>query len=714
MGSIVWQNRAFAAVATGLGALLFLYRFGFTPLDVTDINWLMEGGDPATHYLGWLFYRNEPYSFPLGDISKLLAPIGTNIGLTDSNPLLAIPLKLVSAWLPRDFQYVGWWLFSCYCLQGCFAYYLTSTITDRGGLRLLGVALFLLSPPLLWRTGHATLCAHWLILACHTFYFMDRGEWSHRKRVFIWSFLVAVSSLIHPYMMVIVIVFAIGASFCWYVLSGNAQYIRFIGTSGWYPVLAFGILWGIGYFSHGTLRDLGGEFGHYSMNLNAFWNSLGRSFFLPALPLRGGQYEGFNYLGLGILVLVAGCVPILVRRLPGLEVPKHVWTLLVIVTIFFLFAVSNKVAYGGEILLEVKLPDILRKFLAPFQSSGRYGWVVFYGILCLLMWYVAGVKRQSVSLMILAGCLVIQGVDLHEGLVRRFAHAEPKGESLLKADFWNEAAARVEKITVVPAYRRTIRSYDDYRFFCLLAGRNRLAVNLGYVARVPWKTFQQHKEQLIRDVSLCDFDRNTMYVFQDRYWCVAAQLIRMGFSCHRVDGYGACVSSERSPDQRENPLCDSCIRRVELIDFLRLYKENTILMAVRDDAVQGFPDDVRQYLVANGSAIGSLGYRDSYAGILAKGRRCFERMSKTDAVEVKFPRGGHLCHGKLSKAIEIFSAGLTTGNRASIKVGGTEYSLNGRGINLVVLDQRTNPVAMGHFDTHAMGQGLEILAPDLE
>ena len=55
-------------VSIGIGCLIFLYRFGFDILDPMNINWLMQHDDLAQHYLGWLFFRNEPWGFPLGKI----------------------------------------------------------------------------------------------------------------------------------------------------------------------------------------------------------------------------------------------------------------------------------------------------------------------------------------------------------------------------------------------------------------------------------------------------------------------------------------------------------------------------------------------------------------------------------------------------------------------------------------------------------------------
>src|SRR6476620_9962596 len=49
--------------------------------------------------------------------------------------------------------------------------------------------------------------------------------------------------------------------------------------------------------------DGGVSFGKYSFNLLGFFNPMGYSVLFPDMPVFPDQYEGFAYLGLGIMVL---------------------------------------------------------------------------------------------------------------------------------------------------------------------------------------------------------------------------------------------------------------------------------------------------------------------------------------------------------------------------------------------------------------------------
>ena len=89
----------------------FQICYGFGIINPSNINWLMSAyHDWGQHYLGWAYFQHEPWHFPLGHIDNFNYPAGTNVGYTDSIPLLAIIFKTFSFLLPDTFQYFGLWL----------------------------------------------------------------------------------------------------------------------------------------------------------------------------------------------------------------------------------------------------------------------------------------------------------------------------------------------------------------------------------------------------------------------------------------------------------------------------------------------------------------------------------------------------------------------------------------------------------------------------
>jgi hypothetical protein len=176
-----------------LGGFVFLVIYGPEILNPAFIGWTMEG-DAAQHFLGWHFFRSEPWMFPVGLIEGYQFPQGTSLVYTDSIPLVAIPLKLITGLLPAVFQYHGMWLFSAYLLQGYFSALLLRYITKNPMFVLLGTCFFLLSPLLVQRAWiHESLTAHWIILGAIYLYFQP-DEMRIRIR---WLILLVAASLVH-------------------------------------------------------------------------------------------------------------------------------------------------------------------------------------------------------------------------------------------------------------------------------------------------------------------------------------------------------------------------------------------------------------------------------------------------------------------------------------------------------------------------------------
>jgi hypothetical protein len=110
------------------GGLFFYWIAGPRVIDPTQFEWLMKL-DWRINFLGWHFFRNDPWRIPPGAIEGYLAGEGTTIGFTDSVPLAALLLKPFAGWLPMPFQYFGLWLLICFVLQGLLGALITRLYT---------------------------------------------------------------------------------------------------------------------------------------------------------------------------------------------------------------------------------------------------------------------------------------------------------------------------------------------------------------------------------------------------------------------------------------------------------------------------------------------------------------------------------------------------------------------------------------------------------
>ncbi|MBA3269230.1 MAG: hypothetical protein H0T71_01875 [Acidobacteria bacterium] len=186
-----------------VGAAFFLAISGVRVVNPTQINWVMQL-DWRIHFLGWHFFRREPWMWPPGRMSGYFhAPDGTAIGFTDSIPLAAFSLKPFASLLPDPFQYLGLWLLLCFVLQGGFGVLLARVWTTSRVLQLLAAFLFVLMPTLLIRVGHPSLCAHWLLLWALWLYL--RSEPRRVQPIAQYAAVGLVAGLVHPYLAVMVL-----------------------------------------------------------------------------------------------------------------------------------------------------------------------------------------------------------------------------------------------------------------------------------------------------------------------------------------------------------------------------------------------------------------------------------------------------------------------------------------------------------------------------
>lgn len=133
---------------------------------------------------------------------------------------------------------------------------------------------------------------------------------------------------------------------------------------------------------------------------------------------------------------------------------------------------------------------------------------------------------------------------------------------------------------------------------------------------------------------------------------------------------------------------------ITLKEYLpRLVNENYIsFISVKDEASLAFNDSMVDAMKNIGLTEELMGkYRYSYGAVIDSGQIVYEHLdNKLIDVSGEFLEGNY----------SLKSAGLNCGNLSSIRINGQEYSLNMRGINIVVYDKMTKQVIDSvNFDT---------------
>jgi Family of unknown function (DUF6311)/Interleukin-like EMT inducer len=691
--------------AATIGFGFFLYSFGYKLLATSNIGWLLGRADPATYYLGWQFYRNEPWSFPLGHFTGYMAPLGSSIGQTDSIPLVALLLKPFSGLLPETFQYFGAWVAINYVLMSAFAYLLLRRYCRNELVLWLGVLLLLSNPVLLWRQGgHIALASHWLLLAALWLYVRSAGHAQLRRCLGEWSALLTLSALIHPYLTAMVSGLAV---------VGISRVPSIHGRRPWLLVPLSAILFAsnviLVWCLIGTIDPGGpplgpaGGFGKFSLNLNAFFNPGPTSLITPPLAQVGrAQHEGFLYLGVGIMAAGVTALVFLLKSLP----PRTFWRrhlALMVLTIGYLaFAISPRVTMGDHVLLSYSIPGFLEGVTGAFRSSGRFGWLAFYLLIIATVVMLARRAPARIAIPVLLMAATLQIYEFSGQARYRRALASMEYETPLKSPLWEHSRASFDRITTVPPYLYSTRRRADFAPLAYRALLNGQTIGTGYVARISDRARAERRSHLKQVILDGTPDPRSLYVFRDQEFFAYAPYMGDRFRCTELDGYPVCFTA----DAQLELTYEFDMRATELSTFLEDLTEFIVIVAVKDEATISLTDEQLAAFRGLGMNLDTLAYRGSYAGISLRGNAIATRIADGDPVELRLARGEAYGDLRLKHDMILRSAGYTAGNSASILIDGTEHSRNVRGVNICVLDEEQRLVWIGCFDTHVGGPGF--------
>lgn len=435
-----------------LPLVLFLALFHPATLDISNAGWLIRGTDNGENALGMHAWLHDPAPGLLRT-HLLVAPEGTPLLFLDSNPLLAAIAKPFAALLPVDAQFVGPWLLLCLVLQILFAWLLLRRHAPTQLALWCGVVLLAALPTLFNRYIHTNLFAHWLILWALWRFLDARRAGSNAG----WAVLIAITALVHNYLLIMVGAIWASAMLERFVTAKDTR-ARLVLAGGSAAILAMvaGIALMLG---AGEPHQAAGNYGAFAMPLDALWNPGNSAFsaFLPSIEQRPGRgFEGFQYLGLGVLVLLV-LAAITARRMPAAEPERDAlqrlrWLVPALV-VLTLLAISNYPDIAGQRLPRLPLPSALDPFLDMIRASGRLFWPVAYALVfvAILIAYRLPAKRAG---LVLAALLTVQIIDV-AGLFStvRAQSAEAGRHQLYVRTLdprWGAAVAAARDVTFMP------------------------------------------------------------------------------------------------------------------------------------------------------------------------------------------------------------------------------------------------------------------------
>jgi hypothetical protein len=541
-----WWASLAACLLIGLTNAFAL--LGWSGINPANLGWVQ--GDPATVQIGWTFFRYETgWHWPLTWSDRLGYPLGESVSQVDLIPLAALLLRPLSSVLPEPFQYLGLYVCVSFILQAYFALRLCDIVLDGRPLLVLGGALLLVgSPAVTWRLfGHFALTSHWLILASLFAYFRDPSRIGPSRWMLPFFVVVCVAGAINPYL----------GALC--LLLGWTAVARLLlerrCSAFWaagFSLILMGLL-ATSLVAAGFITSPDGSsyegagYGYYSMNLLAPIDPEAyRSIVLPRLPAAtGGQYEGYNYLGLGVLFLLG--LNLLLRPQNVLQlINRKTVPLLIAAALFTAAAASSTMTLGSWTVIHFEVPRALRFLIHSLRSSGRLFWPTHYLLILVAIVLTARGWRSPWSELLILGALLLQGADLADLRAKVRERFTQHIESPLRSPQWHELTNAHDHLFVLPAWQCDIDATPGgrhgYAIFGMLAATQRMGTNSYYSGRMSSEQFRRHCQEIPAAAMTGDLDPKTAYVVNDDFvisWGVN------GLASHRceiVDGFNLCTS----------------------------------------------------------------------------------------------------------------------------------------------------------------------------
>jgi len=539
-------------IAACCGVFFAAYLYG-QAIDPTNTSWLLFGGDMFQHFIGWHFFRSDPWVWPLGTLASYATDLNTSIVFTDSLPLLAIPLKLIEHWLPERFQYLGVVAASGIVLNAFFSCRLLLKLGFCAPNAVIAATLFL-SLPILTTRGialhaHETLTFQWLILlGIELFVFAEPFS---LRRALSWLALLLTAVTVHFYLLFMVGVLWLGWWLrCAWLLRTDRSLVTWSvwsGTGLATPLLVLLLGWSIGYLQYSSEAPDRLGFGLFSAELLTFFNPLAGAWFfehgfLPSLPgLKSvsswfsgwpspipGQYEGQAYSGMGIIILwaMATCVVATQGLKPTLAgIPGNARWLFVVTATMFVLALGDRVVIGYRVF-ELGYPDLVSPLTALIRASGRLAWPLFYVLLLGTLVLLRSAWSRRRMFLVLLTIALLQQLDLssYHSFIRRevrlllecgagapdvpcSAPIYPVMRDLELARLW-QTRDRFLAVSDIGAFSLTP--------FLFIAAEHGMTINIAHPARVSSETINEvtkpHREALRKG----DLDPRAVYLLRDQ------------------------------------------------------------------------------------------------------------------------------------------------------------------------------------------------------
>lgn len=489
-------SRFYILAALFIGVMYALTIFAPAFVLGRNICWTHPAGDIITNLIGARYFAYDSWRWPLFYVPGLAFPEGANIVYTDSIPLLALAAKILYKITGEWFNYFGLWIFGCFPLLALFVAFATREAGEKNPAAIFGAVMLALdSPALLLRLGHAALLAHFLI-AWSLFLYLKFGRTSSiRSSTIQFAVVASLAVVVQAYFLLMVMSFFVAA-----LMKAAADRRMTWRHALFSSAVVFGSIFFTSFVSGivgpGKVVVSAGGFGHFSMNvLSPFLPSREH---LPEFIARyvtwhgysvdatGGQYEGYNYLGAGMLLLIV-VHSVFSRNLVKQAIKRNMFLFLMLSGLFLL-ALSSRIYFGNWLILDLKVLDnLIKPLTGHFRTSGRFFWPIYYVLAVFLVLTTFKRFSQNAAWIIIAAAVVVQMADtqpIRYKLMQATKGAYNQAVQVLPKHEWAELLKVHQFIEQYPSYQCGGWADNNSNLeVLLLAAELNKPINSAYLAR---------------------------------------------------------------------------------------------------------------------------------------------------------------------------------------------------------------------------------------
>jgi hypothetical protein len=243
-------------------------------------------------------------------------------------------------------------------------------------------------------------------------------------------------------------------------------------------------------------------FGVYSLNLLSPF--VGGQWFsqIPNAFSAEQHFEGFNYLGFGLMLLIASAASLQLGQLflrPSvtsagasasagmLKLPPSTNTLLLILLLLItVYAFSNQLYWGTDLIYQWNVPAWAQKITGQLRASGRFFWPVAYALAIYSVILIARSFDTKKRVFIFSAALTLQVLDLQPYFAQLRNITPRANPNVIDFNQWQkQLPSHVKTLYFFPKMKcaQHSQAIETLLPVMRLASLTQRALNTGYLAR---------------------------------------------------------------------------------------------------------------------------------------------------------------------------------------------------------------------------------------